>query len=50
MVPILGTIAGVFVQFYALVAAAAVIGWTWTDVRPVATDTAEPEPANRPAV
>jgi len=50
IVPILGTIAGVFVQFYAIVAAAAIIGWTWTDVRPVATDVAEPDPVNRPAV
>ena len=49
-VPILGTIAGVFVQFYALVAAAAIVGWTWTDVRPVATEPPEPEPAERPAV
>ena len=49
-VPILGTIAGVFVQFYALVAAAAIVGWTWTDVRPVATEPPEPDPAERPAV
>lgn len=50
VVPILGTIAGLFVQFYALVAAAAVIGWTWADVRPVVTGSTEPEPAERPAV
>ncbi|EMA67708.1 hypothetical protein C461_08274 [Halorubrum aidingense JCM 13560] len=50
VVPVLGTIAGLFVQFYALVAAAAVIGWTWADVRPVATDLTEPEPVERPAV
>jgi hypothetical protein len=50
VVPILGTIAGLFVQFYALVAAAAIVGWTWADVRPVATDSTEPEPAERPAV
>jgi hypothetical protein len=50
VVPILGTIAGVFVQFYALVAAAAIIGWTWTDVRPVAAEPPEPDPAERPAV
>jgi len=50
VVPILGTIAGLFVQFYALVAAAAIIGWTWADVRPVTTDSTEPEPAERPAV
>ncbi|EMA65045.1 DUF4013 domain-containing protein [Halorubrum kocurii] len=50
VVPVLGTIAGVFVQFYAIVAAAAIIGWTWTDVRPVATDATEPDTANRPAV
>ncbi|EMA59188.1 DUF4013 domain-containing protein [Halorubrum lipolyticum] len=50
VVPVLGTIAGFFVQFYAIVAAAAIIGWTWTDVRPVATDVTDPDPANRPAV
>ncbi|MFO8114008.1 MAG: DUF4013 domain-containing protein, partial [Halorubrum sp.] len=50
VVPVLGTIAGLFVQFYALVAAAAIIGWTWADVRPVATDSTEAEPAERPAV
>ena len=50
VVPVLGTIAGLFVLFYALVAAAAVIGWTWTDVRPVAADSPESEPAERPAV
>jgi len=50
VVPVLGTIAGLFAQFYALVAAAAIIGWTWTDVRPVAAEPAEPEPAERPAV
>ncbi|WP_123619331.1 DUF4013 domain-containing protein [Halorubrum sp. CSM-61] len=50
VVPVLGTIAGLFVQFYAIVAAAAVIGWTWTDVRPIATETAEVEPAERPVV
>ena len=50
VVPILGTIAGLFVQFYALVAAAAIVGWTWADVRPVTTDSTESEPAERPAV
>ena len=50
VVPVLGTIAGVFVQFYALVAAAAIVGWTWADVRPVATEPPEPESAERPAV
>ncbi|MDZ5811276.1 DUF4013 domain-containing protein [Halorubrum sp. AD140] len=50
VVPVLGTIAGVFVQFYALVAAAAVVGWTWTDVRPVAPDPPDSEIAERPAV
>jgi hypothetical protein len=50
VVPILGTIAGVFVQFYALVAAAAIVGWTWTEVRPVAPEPPDPEPAERPAV
>ena len=50
VVPILGTIAGLFVQFYALVAAAAVVGWTWADVRPVTVDSTEPDPAERPVV
>ena len=50
VVPVLGTIAGVFVQFYALVAAAAIVGWTWTDVRPVTERTSESEPSERPAV
>ncbi|RLM50594.1 DUF4013 domain-containing protein [Halorubrum sp. Atlit-28R] len=50
VVPILGTIAGVFVQFYAFAAAAAIVGWTWTDVRPVGTEPPETEPAERPAV
>ena len=50
VVPILGTIAGLFVQFYALVAAAAIVGWTWADVRPVTVDSTEPEPAERPVV
>lgn len=50
VVPILGTIAGLFVQFYALIAAAAIIGWTWADVRPVTGDTVEPDPAERPVV
>jgi len=50
VVPVLGTIAGLFVQFYALVAAAAIIGWTWADVRPLAVDSTESEPVERPAV
>ncbi|GAA0544812.1 DUF4013 domain-containing protein [Halorubrum ejinorense] len=50
VVPVLGTIAGVFVQFYALVAAAAILGWTWADVRPVTERTSESEPSERPAV
>ncbi|ELZ55627.1 MULTISPECIES: DUF4013 domain-containing protein [Halorubrum] len=50
VVPVLGTVAGVFVQFYALVAAAAIIGWTWGDVRPTGTEPPGPEPAERPAV
>ena len=50
VVPVLGTIAGLFVQFYALVAATAVIGWTWADVRPVSPDPTEPDLAERPAV
>ena len=50
VVPVLGTIAGVFVQFYALVAAAAILGWTWDDVRPVTERMSESEPAERPAV
>ena len=50
VVPILGTVAGLLVQFYALVAAAAIIGRTWADVRPVAVDSTEPDRAERPAV
>src|SRR6056297_217785 len=50
VVPILGTIAGLFVQFYALVAAAAIIGRTWADVRPVATAADDVDPIERPAV
>jgi hypothetical protein len=50
IVPIIGTIAGLFIQFYALVAAVAIIGWTWADVRPVTTDSTEPDTAERPAV
>ncbi|ELZ48668.1 hypothetical protein C464_06578 [Halorubrum coriense DSM 10284] len=50
IVPVLGTIAGLFVQFYAVVAAAAIIGWTWTDVRPVTAESTEAEPAERPVV
>ena len=50
IVPVLGTIAGFFVQFYAVVAAAAIIGWTWTDVRPVTAEPTEAEPAERPVV
>jgi hypothetical protein len=50
VVPVIGTIAGLFVQFYALVAAAAIIGWTWADVRPVAVESNEPDRTERPAV
>ena len=50
VVPVLGTIAGVFVQFYALVAAAAIVGWTWADVRPVVTEAADADSTERPAV
>lgn len=39
IIPILGTIAGLFVQFYALVAAFYIFGHTWSTVRPVATPT-----------
>lgn len=49
LVPILGTVAGFVVQFYALVAAAAIIGRTLADSRPVAADAVRPEPAERPA-
>lgn len=35
LVPLLGTIAGVFVGFYAAVAAYYIIGHTWADLRPV---------------
>lgn len=49
IVPILGTVAGFVVQFYALVAAAAIVGRTLADVRLVATGAGRPEPAERPA-
>lgn len=42
IVPILGTLAGLFVQFYALVAAFYIFGHTWSDIRPITTEHTEP--------
>jgi len=50
VVPVLGTIAGVFVQFYALVAAYYIVGHTWADVRPVTAEREGVDTAERPAV
>ena len=50
VVPVLGTIAGVFVQFYALVAAYHIVGHTWADVRPVAAEQGGVDTTERPAV
>lgn len=49
-VPILGSIVGVFVMFYAAVAAVYVIGHTWNDVRPDASEAETVAPSERPAV
>ncbi len=50
VVPVIGTILGLFVQFYALVAAYYIVGHTWADVRPVAAERDGVETAERPAV
>ena len=50
VVPVLGTIAGVFVQFYAVIAAYYIVGHTWADVRPVAAEREGADPVERPAV
>lgn len=50
VVPILGTLAGLFVQFYALVAAFYIFGHTWKDIRPVATKQSEPNTVEQSAV
>ncbi|MFC6752995.1 DUF4013 domain-containing protein [Halorubrum tibetense] len=50
VVPVLGTIAGVFVQFYAVVAAYYIVGHTWADVRPVAAEQDGVGPVERPVV
>jgi hypothetical protein len=41
VVPFLGTLAGVFVGFYAMVAAYYIIGHTWADLRPIETRSEE---------
>ena len=50
VVPVLGTIAGVFVQFYAVVAAYYIVGHTWADVRPLAAEREGADTVERPAV
>jgi hypothetical protein len=42
VVPIIGALAGVFVGFYAMVAAYYIIGHTWADLHPVETHSEEP--------
>ncbi|WP_318569252.1 DUF4013 domain-containing protein [Salinigranum marinum] len=50
IVPIVGTIVGVFVTFYAAVAAFYVIGHTWTDLNPVELHEEDEMPGEQPAV
>ncbi len=50
VVPVIGTILGLFVQFYALVAAYYIVGHTWADVRPVTAERDGVETAERPVV
>jgi hypothetical protein len=50
IVPIIGTLVGLFVQFYALVAACYIFGHTWSTVRPIATERIESNTVERPAV
>ena len=35
IIPVIGALAGVFVGFYAMVAAYYIIGYTWANLRPV---------------
>ena len=50
MVPLIGTRAGLFVQFYALVAAFYIFGHTWSDIRPIATERIEPKTIDQSAI
>ncbi|WP_372912048.1 DUF4013 domain-containing protein [Salinigranum sp.] len=50
IVPIIGTIIGVFVTFYAAVAAFYVIGHTWADVHPVDIHEEDEMPGQQPAI
>lgn len=50
VVPLIGTIAGLFVQFYALVAAFYIFGHTWADIRPIPTERTEPNPIEQTAM
>ncbi len=50
VVPLVGTLAGLFVQFYALVAAFYIFGHTWADIRPVATEHIEPNTIEQSAI
>lgn len=50
VVPFIGTVIGVFVTFYAAVAAFYVIGHTWADVHPVDLHEEDEMPGQQPAV
>ncbi|WP_152041022.1 DUF4013 domain-containing protein [Salinigranum salinum] len=50
IVPFIGTVVGVFVTFYAAVAAFYVIGHTWADVHPVDLHEEDEMPGEQPAV
>ncbi|WP_136590056.1 DUF4013 domain-containing protein [Salinigranum halophilum] len=50
IVPVIGTVIGIFVTFYAAVAAFYVIGHTWADVHPVDLHEEEEMPGQQPAI
>lgn len=50
IVPFIGTVIGVFVTFYAAVAAFYVIGHTWADVHPVDLHEEDEMPGQQPAI
>jgi hypothetical protein len=50
IVPIIGSIVGIFVTFYAAVAAFYVIGHTWADVHPVDIHEEDEMPGQQPAI
>jgi hypothetical protein len=50
IVPFVGTVVGVFVTFYAAVAAFYVIGHTWADVNPIELREEDELPGQQPAV